>query len=160
MRGLIGAVLLLGLLFGWIARMQRQARERESLVAELAHDGIHVNSTDPTLLCLILMKVLATNSRDVEARCGKWIGPGWFYCLKGFNAGHLKDERVPRVVERLHRLGDVHEVQFRGGSLDGLRLFYIGKIPYYQLGPERDTCMFKAYPASGATPGSLPSEHP
>ena len=29
-----------------------------------------------------------------------------------FNAGrHLRDEEVPRVVERLLRLGDVYEVQ-------------------------------------------------
>jgi len=147
MRGLIAFVLVLGLLFGWVARMERQVRAREALVAELARERIYVGDHEPTYLCLIMMKVLDTHSRDVERRCGKWIGPGWLYVPNGFNAGHLKDEKVPHVVERLQRLGDVHEVQYQGGSLDGLRLFYIGKIRYRDLGPERDTCTFKTYPS-------------
>ena len=148
MRGLIAAVLMLGLLFGWIARMERQVRAREALVAELARDRIIVNDHEPTYLCLIMMKVLDTHSRDVEARYGKWIGPGWFYFPRGFNAGRLKDENLSRVVKQLQWLGDVHEVQYRGGSLDGLRLFYIGNrnIPYRELGPERDTCTFTEFP--------------
>ncbi len=147
MRGLIAAVLVLGLVFGGIARMERQVRAREALVAELARDGIVVVDHQPTYLCLIMMKVLSTHSRDVEARCGDWIGPGWFYFPRNFNAGNLKDEKVPRVVERLQKLGEVHEVQYHGGSLDGLRLFYIGKIPFRDLGPHRDTCTIKAYPS-------------
>src|SRR5262249_45788388 len=58
MRDLIGAVLLLGLVFGWLARMHRQAVEREALVAELARDRVIVNSREPTLLCLVLSKLL------------------------------------------------------------------------------------------------------
>jgi hypothetical protein len=73
---------------------------------------------------------------------------------------HLRDEDVPRVVERLQRLGDVLEVQYHGGSLDGLRLFCIGRFNDRELGPERDACTFKAYPASGARSGSSRSEHP
>jgi hypothetical protein len=147
MRGLIAAVLLLGLVFGGIARMERKVSAREALVAELARDHLVVVDHEPTYLCLIMMKVLATHSRDVEARCGKWIGPGWFYFPRNFNAGRLPDEKVPSVVERLQKLGEVHEVQYHGGSLDGLRLFYIGKIPFRDLGPHRDTCTIKAYPS-------------
>ena len=105
MRGLIAAVLVLGLVFGGIARMERQVRAREALVAELARDGIVVVDHQPTYLCLIMMKVLSTHSRDVEARCGQWIGPGWFYYPRSFNAGHLKDEKVARVVELIETTG-------------------------------------------------------
>jgi hypothetical protein len=38
--------------------------------------------------------------------------------------GRLADQDVFRIVERLRRLGDVHEVEFHEGSLNGLRLFY------------------------------------
>jgi hypothetical protein len=163
MRGLLGIVLFLGLVFGWIARMQRQAVEREAVVAELARDHIRVNSREPNLLCLVLSKLLRepTILPDTPARLSKWLSPGGFSRPVGFNAGRrLRDEEVPRVVERLQRLGDVHEVQFRGDSLNGLRLFYIDKVPYGRLGAERDTCTFKVYPVSGATSGSLRSEHP
>jgi hypothetical protein len=162
MRGLIGAVLLLGLFFGWLARMQRQAVEREAVVAELARDRVIVNRREPTLLCLVLSKLLRERTilPDTPARFSRWVNPGWFSRPVGFNAGRrLRDEEVPRVVERLQRLGDVHEVQFRGSSLNGLRLFYIDKVPYYQLGPERDTCTFKTYTTSGVTSGSSPSGH-
>jgi hypothetical protein len=149
MRRLLGAVLLLGLVFGWLAGMQRQAVEREALVAELARDRVIVNSREPALLGLFLSKLLRERTilPDTPARFSKWLSPGWFSRPVGFNAGRrLRNEDVPRLVERLRRLGDVHEVQFRGGSLNGLRLFYINKVPYSQLGPERDTCTFKAYP--------------
>jgi hypothetical protein len=39
-------------------------------------------------------------------------------------------------------------------------LLCIGRFDYRELGPERDTCTFKAYPISGATSGSLRSEDP
>jgi hypothetical protein len=159
MRSLIGVVLLLGLFLGWLARMQREAVEREAVVAELARDRVHVNSREPTLLCLVVTKLRGSRNilPETPAKFEKWLSPGWFSRPVGFNAGRLRDEDVPRVVERLQRLGDVHEVEFHGGSLNGLRLFYIGKAPYGGLGPERDTCTFKAYPISGATSGSLPN---
>jgi hypothetical protein len=157
MRSLIGIVLFLGLAFGWLARMQRQVAEQDALVAELARDRVVVNSQVPTWLCL------AFNLPFDPGRSSKWLSwlsPSWFSRPDGFNAGTLlRDEEVPRVVERLQRLGDVYEVQYHGGSLDGLRLFCIGKI-HYPWGPERDTCTFKAYPVSGATSGSFRSEHP
>jgi len=81
----------------------------------------------------------------------KWLSPEWFSRPVGFNAGHLREEMVPHAVERLQRLGEVGEVQFHGGTSDGLRLFYIGAIPYSRLGPERDQCTFKTYTASVAT---------
>ena len=156
MRGLIGVVLLSGLVFGWLARMQREAVEREAVVAELARDRIGVNSREPTLLCLVLTKLRGSRNilPETPARFERWLSPGWFSRPVGFNAGRLRDEDVPRVVERLQRLGDVHEVEFHGGSLNGLRLFYIGKIPYGRLGPESDTCTFKAYPGTGVATGS------
>jgi hypothetical protein len=150
MRGLLGAVLVLGLVFGWLAHMQRQAMERESLVAELASDRVIVNRREPTLLCLVLSKLLGERTilPDTPARFSKWLGPGWFSRPVGFNAGRrLRDEDVPRLVERLRRLGDVYEVQVRGGSLDGLRLFSINNVPSYsQPEPEPYTCTFRAYP--------------
>jgi hypothetical protein len=150
MRSLLGIVLFLGLVFGWLARLQRQALEREAVVAEMAHDRIIVNSREPTLLCLVLTKLRGSRNilPETPAKFEKWLSPGWFSRPVGFNAGRrLRDEDVPHVVERMQRLGDVHEVQFRGGSLNGLRLFYIDKVPYGRLGPERETCTFKAYPA-------------
>lgn len=140
---------MLGLVFGWLARMQRQAVEREVLVAELARDHVVVNSRKPSLPCLVLSKLLGERTilPDTPARFSGWLSPGWFSRPVGFNAGRrFRDEDVPRLVERLQRLGEVHEVQFRGGSLNGLRLFYIDKVPFSQLGPERGTCTFKAYP--------------
>lgn len=92
------------------------------------------------------MKVLATDSHNAEARCSRWIGPGWFSRPLGFNAGRLKEAKVPHLVERLRRLGTVYEVEFHSASLNGLRLFYIDKIPYENLGPDRDTCTFRKFP--------------
>ncbi len=151
LRGLIGVVLLLGLVFGWLARIHRQALEREALVADLARDRVVVNSRYPTLLCLVVTKLRGGRIilPETPKKFEKWLSPGWFSRPVGFNAGYLRDESVPRVVERLQRLGEVHEAQFHGGSLNGLRLFYIGKVPY--LGPEQDTCTFKTYSPSGVT---------
>ena len=156
MRSLLGIVLFLGLVFGWLARMQRQAVEQEAVVAELARDRVIVNSREPNLLCLALTKLRGSRNilPETPAKFEKWLSPGWFSRPVGFNAGRLRDEDVPRVVERLQRLGDVHEVEFHGSSLNGLRLFYIGKVPFGRLGPERDGCTFKAYPISSVTPGS------
>ena len=61
MRGLIGVVLLLGLMFGWLTRIQREAVAREAVVAELARDGVGVNSREPTLLCLVITKLRGTS---------------------------------------------------------------------------------------------------
>jgi hypothetical protein len=162
MRRLIGIVLLLGLAFGWLARVQRQVAEQDALVAELARDRVVVNSQVPNWLCLALNLPLDPGRSSKWSRKWlSWLSPNWFSRPDGFNAGtHLRDEEVPRVVERLQRLGDVYEVQYHGGSLDGLRLLRIGRFDYRELGPEQDTCTFKAYPASGVTSGSLPSEHP
>jgi hypothetical protein len=149
MRGLIGAVLVLGLLFGWAARMQRQAREREVLVAELARERIYVNTADPTYLCLVAMKVLSTDSEAAKVRCSRWIGPGWFSLPGGFNAGRLPEDRVPSVVERVGRLGAVWEVEYTRPPLTGLRLFYVDRVPYGQLGPEGETCRVTSHGSSG-----------
>jgi len=151
MRGLIGAILALGLFFGWLAHLRRQAVEREALVAELARERVILNSREPTQLCLVLSKLRGSQNilPETPEVFQRWLSPGWFSRPVGFNAGRrLKDDDVPRVVERLQRLGDVHEVQFPGSSLDGLRLFYIGKVRYASLGPERDTGTVKTYPAT------------
>jgi hypothetical protein len=153
MRGLIGVVLLLGLIFGWLARIQRDAVAQEAVVAELARDGVGVNSREPTLFCLVVTKLRGSRNilPETPAIFEKWLSPGWFSRPVGFNAGRLRDQDVPRIVERLARLGDVNEVEFHGGSLNGLKLFYIGKIPFGRLGPEGDTCTFKAYPDAEAS---------
>ncbi|MGE3819879.1 MAG: hypothetical protein AB7I30_10615 [Isosphaeraceae bacterium] len=159
-RGLIGVVLLLGVGFGSLARMRREAVQREALVAELARDRILVNSREPTLLCLVLTKL--RGSREIlpgtPAAFESWLSPGWFSRPVGFNAGRLPDAETPRVVERLRRLGDVHEVEFHGGSLNGLKLFYINRIPHYQFGPEGRARTFRSYPAAGSALG--PSRDP
>ncbi len=163
MRRLIGSVLVLGLLFGWLARMRREALEREAVVAELARDHIIVNSRAPTLLCLVLTKLRGSRNvlPETPAKFEKWLSPGWFSRPTGFNAGRqLWDDDVPRVVDRLQRLGQVHEVQFPGGSLNGLRLFFIDEVPYGRLGPERDTCTIKSYPTSAASAGSARGGNP
>lgn len=156
MRGLIGAVLLLGLTFGWLARMRREVFEREAVVTELTRRHVVVNSREPTLLCLVLTKLRGSRNilPETPAKFEKWLSPGWFSHPVGFNGGRLRDEDVPPVVELLRRLGDVHEVEFHGGSLNGLRLFYIGTVPYGRLRPEQDACTFKVHPASGASPDS------
>jgi hypothetical protein len=144
------SVLVTGMVFGWLARVQRQGREVAGLVSDLSRERVIVNSREPTLLCRVAMKVLSANDRDVEARLGGWIGPWWFSRPVGFNAGRLPEGKVPRLVERLQRLGTVHEVHYHAASLDGLRLFYIGKVPYGQLGPDGRTCTFRTFPAPGA----------
>lgn len=68
---------------------------------DLARDRIIVNHPEPTLVCLVLMKVLGTDSRDAEKRCARWLGPGWFSRPRGFIAGRLKEEQIPSVVDRL-----------------------------------------------------------
>jgi hypothetical protein len=153
MRGLIGAVLLLGFVFGGLARMRREAEEREAVVAELARDRVGVVAREPTLLCLALTKLRGSRNilPETPEAFKQWLSPGWFSRPVGFNASRLPEDGVPRAVERLRRLGAVHEVRFHGGSADGVRLFYIDKVRYSQLGPERETCTFKAYPALGAS---------
>lgn len=157
MRGLIGAVLSVGLVFGGLVRMQRQAVEREAVVADLARAGVGVNSREPTLLCLVVTKLRGSRNilPETPALFEKWISPGWFSRPVGFNASRLPEGGVPRVVERLQRLGTVYEVRFHGGSADGVKLFYIDRIPYGNLGPERDTCTFKRI--DPPIPGSPPA---
>jgi hypothetical protein len=145
MRSLLGVILFLGLFFGWLARMHRQVVEQDALIAELARDRVIVNSRVPNWLCLALNLPLYP-ARSIKWL--SWLSPSWLSRPDGFNAGRrLRDEDVPHLIEQMQRLGDVYEVQFHGGSLNGLRLFYIGEIPYRELGPERETCTFKAYPA-------------
>ena len=139
-------VFVLELIFGWFARLQRQAREVESLTAELAREWIGVNHFEPSVLCLVVMKVLATDSHKAEARCSRWIGPGWFSHPLGFNAGRRKEEKVPHLVPAVAAAWDGVEVEFHSASLNGLRLFYIDKIPYDKLGPDRDSCTFRKFP--------------
>ena len=146
-RGLLGMILVMALILGWIAHMRREVREQEALVAELASEHIIPNHDWPTPLCFVLMKVLSTDSHSVERRCARWLSPEWFYHRLGFNAGRRKDEEVAPIVAKLQRLGTVHEVHFHGGTLNDLRLFSIGDYPYHNLGPEGDTCTFKDYPA-------------
>src|SRR5262245_1047615 len=105
LRGLLVAVLVFGLAFGWIAREARKARARETLFAELGRMKVHSNGTQPTFLCLFAMKVLCTDSRDAEKRLGKWLGPGWFGHPRGFNAGRLPADRVMPVVAKLRPFG-------------------------------------------------------
>jgi len=149
LRGMIVAVLVLGLILGGIARKQRQIAKREFLIADLLRDHIIVNRAEPTYLCLFLMKVFSTISRGVEARCSKWLGPGWLSNPRGFNAGHLKDEQTQSVVERLSWLGTVWEVKYTQPTLTGLKLFFIDQVPYHALGPQADTCEIKRYPLPG-----------
>jgi hypothetical protein len=152
MRGLIGGVLLLGLVFGWLARAQRAAVEQEAAVAELAQERVGLIGREPTLLCLVLAKLTGapTILPDTPALFSKWISPGWFSRPVGFNGFRVHQGNAPRVTALLRRLGDVHEVQFQRG----LKLFYINKVRYRDLGPERATCTFKVYPAAAAPPGS------
>jgi hypothetical protein len=70
LRGMIGAVLVLGLIMGGIARKQRQITEREFLVADVSRNHISVNRTEPTYLCLFLMKVLSTTSHARGPQAG------------------------------------------------------------------------------------------
>lgn len=162
MRGLIGVVLLLGLIFGWLARMRREAVEQEAVVAELTRDRVGVISREPTLLCLVLTKLRGSRNilPETPAAFAKWLSPGWFSHPISFNASRLAEDGVPRVVERLQRLGTVHEVRFHGGSADGVKLFFIGEVRYGELGSERETCTFKVYPAWETSASALPSGHP
>jgi hypothetical protein len=146
LRILSGMILVLALVFGGIAHMQRQASERERFVAELARDRILVNHSEPTSVGLFITWVLRTNGRDAQKRCGRWLSPGWFGAPRGFNAGRLADEKVPGVVERLKRLGVVWEVTFTQPPDTGLKLFYIDKLRGWSLGPQKSTCTFRRYP--------------
>ena len=146
LRGLIGVVLLAGLALGLIAREGRRVRTQSAVVAEMRRMGILDGGHEPTILNLIAMKWFSTDSRAIEARFSKWVDPGWFYRVEWFNAGRLKEERVPAVVEQLGRLGAVKEVYFNEPSLKGLRLFYIDRIRHGELGVSKDSCTFRDHP--------------
>ena len=153
MRSLLGIVLILGLVFGWLTRMQRQAIEREAIVTDLANDWVHVESREPTFCWRAISMLLPERTVLIgtQIRLGKWLGLGWLSYPVSFSADNsLRDEVVPGVIKRLQLLGDVHEVQFHGGWQNGTRFFYLGTIPCDRLGPERETCTFRAYPASRA----------
>jgi hypothetical protein len=150
MRSLLGIVLFLGMVFGWLTRMQRQAIEREAIVTDLANDWVHVESRKPTLCWRAISMLLRGRTVRIgtQIRLGMWLGLGWLSYPVSFSADNsLRDEAIPGVIKRLQLLGDVHEVQFHGGWQNGTRIFYLGTIHYDQLGPERETCTFKAYPA-------------
>jgi hypothetical protein len=153
MRSLLGIVLFLGLVFGWLTRMQRQAIEREAIVTDLVNDWVRVESREPTLCWRAISMLLRERTVLIgtQIRLGKWLGLGWVSYPVSFSADNsLKDEAIPGVIKRLQLLGDVYEVQFHGGWQNGTRFFYLGTIPYGRLGPERETCTFRAYPASPA----------
>ena len=148
-RGLLFYTLVFALFLGWFHAKNQFLNERELLLSQLRSEQVIVNHGAPSSLALFLMKVHGTDSRSIEQKYGKWLSPGWFSSAKGFNAGRLPEEKVPPLVEKLERLGPVNEVLYQGGTLDGLRLFYIGEIPYQQLGPERSRCLIREHGAAG-----------
>ena len=150
LRGLIGLILALGLIFGLIAREARRVRTQSVAIADLASMGIGDAGHRPTLPCLILMKFYSTNNRAIEARFSRWVDPGWFYRVEWFNAGRLEEERVPDAVKRLVRLGAVKEVRFNEPPLRGLRLFYIDPNGSYNLGVSEASCTFRDHPPTTA----------
>ena len=150
LRGLIGVVLFAGLALGLIAREGRRVRTQSAVVSEMTRMKIVEGGHKPTILCLIAMKWYSTSNRAIETRFSKWLDPGWFGRVMWFNAGRLKDEQLPAVVEKLGRLGAVKEVYFNDPSLKGLRLFYIGEVPYGQLGVPKESCTFRDYPPSAS----------
>lgn len=149
-RGMLALILMFALLFGWFHRSSRIVSERDALVSALQSERVIVNHNEPSYLNLFLMKIQGTDSRSIERRYKNWISPGWFSKPVGFNAGRLPDDKVKPLVERLQSLGPVNEVLFRGGTLDGLRLFYIGEVPYQNLGPERGGCLITEHRAKGS----------
>jgi hypothetical protein len=114
MRFLLAAVLLVALILGWVAPAQRRADERTALVAELAGVGVRPILEEPTALGLVVMGGLNERHR-------RWlrerVGSGWFERPTVFVCGHLEDKQVPYAVERLRRLGTVHEVHTQGPGL-------------------------------------------
>jgi hypothetical protein len=152
LRGLIGAVLFVGLALGLIAREDRRVRNQSAVIAEMQRMGIVDGGHEPTILALIAMKWFSTDSRSIETRFSRWIDTGWLYRVGWFNAGRLKEGEVPAVVERLRRLGAVREVHFHKPSLKGLRLFYIDRISFDRLGGSRSSYTFRDYPPAIAGP--------
>jgi hypothetical protein len=150
---MIGVVLLLGVVFGMIAREDRRVRTQAALIGELAQMGVYGDGR-PTLLCFIAMKLHSTDSRSIEAKYAGWLDRGWFYRADHFNAGtRLKEEQVPVVVRLIGRFGPVKEVHYNEPpSLKGLRLFYVGEIPYHRLGVPKESCTFRDHTPDGATP--------
>ena len=153
LRGLIGLVLLLGLVFGLIAREGRRVGTQSAVVAAMRRMGINDAGHEPTYLCFAAMKFFSTSNRDIEARFSKWLDPAWFYRVQMFKVfkkrGRMSDAEVPAAVEQMSRLGVVKEVQYHDPSLQGLRLFYIDRIRYEELGPLRDTCTFRNHMPGG-----------
>ncbi len=89
------------------------------------------------------MKGLGTDPHDVETRCVRWLGPAH---SRSFNARRLSPERVDSVVERLRPLGLVWEVTYTTPSLAGLKLFYIDRVPYNNVGPDGGSCIIRQHP--------------
>ena len=148
-RGLSFFILLLALVLGWFHAVNQRLNEREVLLSQLLSERIFVNNSDPSYLTLFLMKVQSTDSSSIEQKYAKWISPGWFSSPRGFNAGRLPEGKVKPLVERLQLIGPVNEVLFQGGTLDGLRLFYIGEVPIQRLGPERAGCLIREHNTTG-----------
>ena len=147
-RRLMFFVLLAGLFLGWLHQKNQFFAQRDVLLSQLQTEKVYVNHQDPSYLTLFLMKVHGVGSNSIEEAYSKWISPGWFSSPRGFNAGHLPEDKVGPLVERLRSLGQVKEVLYRGGSLDGLRLFYIGEVPVGNLGPEGANCLIREHDAT------------
>jgi hypothetical protein len=146
LRGLIGAVLFVGLALGLIAREDRRVKNQSAVIAEMRRMGVVEGGHEPTILALIAMKWFSTDSRSIEARFSGWIDTGWLYRVGWFSGGRLKEGQIPAVVERLRRLGAVREVYFHEPSRKGLRLFYIDRISFNRLGVSRYLYTFRDYP--------------
>ena len=124
LRGLLGAVLVLGVGFGWLAREDRRTREQAALIAELSPARVRVDFQKMTPLGEWVLKHLPRREKWLRDQ----IGDGWLHNPTIFTAISLEDGQISFVADRLSRLGTVREVLLQNPQLTerGLSRLRIG----------------------------------
>ncbi len=140
LRGLIVAVLAVGVTLGCLARWHRQAGDRAAIVAELQKLGVRPLLEEPTGLGFWIKKRIPGREPWIRDH----LGPGWLAVPTVFVCSGLDDGRAPIAMEGLRRLGTVREIHFEGAGLTS-------------EGVDR---LRAGLPGVGVVPRSNPSEQP